>query len=74
MERVLVVDMFCKAGYFHVKPACGNYDKIYRAAKGVYWDETTESLYYKGNVSQEDAIRFICEAMENEYRTELVFK
>ena len=46
---------------------------IYRAAKGVYWDEETSSLFYKGNVPPAEAIKFISEAMKNEYNITLEF-
>lgn len=46
---------------------------IYRAAKGAYWDSEASSLFYKGKVTQGEAIRFISEAMENEYYTLLLF-
>ena len=47
---------------------------IYRAGKGVYWDEQTLTLFYKGNVSKEDAIKYISEAVENEYHITIVFE
>ena len=45
---------------------------IYRAAKGVYWDDELSSLFYKGIVSQEEALCFISEALENEYNIKLI--
>ena len=66
---VKVIDVFCKDGYFHVKPEYGKYDMIYRAARGVYWDEDTQTLYYKGEVSKEVALKFISKAMKEEYYT-----
>ena len=73
MDFVKVTDIFCKDGCVHIRPAHGTYEKIYRAAKGVYWDESTSTLFFKGKVLQEEAIKFISEAMENEYYTILVF-
>lgn len=74
MKSVLVKEIFCKDGFFYVKLDNNeNYEMIYRAAKGVYWDSETSSLFYKGKVTQEDAIKHIFEAMENEYRLTLIF-
>lgn len=74
MKIIVVDDVFVKKDYVHVKLKDNeNYEMIYRAAKKVYWDESTKSLYYKGKVSEELALKFICEAMENEYYTTLVF-
>ena len=44
---------------------------IYRAARGVYWDEETSSLYFNGVVSREKALGFIAEALRNEYYIDL---
>lgn len=75
MKTVKVKDVFVADGLTHVKLKDNeNYEMIYRAAKGVYWDSETSSLFYKGKVSQEEAIKFIAEAMENEYYTTLVFE
>lgn len=75
MTSVKVKNIFLKNGYVHVKLDNNeNYDKIYRAAKGVYWDENSATLFFKGNVSQEDATHFISEAMKNEYYITLVFE
>lgn len=74
MKQVRVKEIFIKDGYVHVLLDDNeNYEMIYRAAKGVYWDEEKSSLYYKGKVSQEDALCFIAAAMENEYYTQLIF-
>ena len=35
-------------GYYYVKPENGSYEMIYRAARGVYWDDEKSSLYFKG--------------------------
>lgn len=73
MTSVKVKNVFLKNGYVHVKLDNNeNYDKIYRAAKGVYWDEETSSLFFKGAVTQEDALYFISEAMKNEYYINLI--
>lgn len=69
---VKIIDIFCKDGYVHIKPECGEYNMIYRAAKGVCWDETEETLYYNGKVSKETALKFISEAMLEEYGIILV--
>lgn len=75
MESVLVKEIFCKDGYFHIKlDNKENYEMVYRAAKGVYWDSEASSLFYKGKVTQGEAVRFISEAMENEYFTLLLFE
>ncbi len=75
MKTVKVKDVFIKDCFVHVKlDDSENYEMIYRAAKGVYWDENSATLFFKGNVSQEDAIYFISEAMKNEYYTTLVFE
>ena len=70
---VKVIDVFCKEGYVHVKTESGTYNMIYRAARGVYWDEDEGTLYYKGKVSKDIALKFISKAMEEEYRTVLIF-
>ena len=73
-KKVRVKKLFIKDGYFNViLDDNKNYEMIYRAAKGVYWDEEKSSLYYKGKVSQEDALRFIAAALENEYYIQLIF-
>ncbi len=73
MKIVKVKNIFTKDGYTHINLEDDeNYKMIYRAAKGVYWDSETSSLFYKGEVLQEDAIRFISEAMENEYYTTII--
>ena len=74
MKTVKVKDIFTKDGYTHISLEDNeNYEMIYRAARGVYWDSETSSLFYKGKVTQEDVIKFISEAMENEYYTTIVF-
>ena len=48
MESVLVKEIFCKDGFFYVKLDNNqNYEKIYRTARGVYWDSEISSLFYK---------------------------
>jgi len=75
MKTVKVNEVFLKDDFIHVKlEDKENYEMIYRAAKGVYWDENTESLYYNGKVSKEMALNFISEAMENEYYTTIIFE
>ena len=64
--EIKIVEVFSKNGYYHVKLSHGCYEMIYRAARGVYWDEETTSLYFKGAVSCEDAIGFIAEALKQE--------
>ena len=74
MKKVRVKEIFIKDGYVNVSLDNNeNYEMIYRAAKGVYWDTEQASLFYKGMVTQEDALRFISEAMENEYYIQLIF-
>lgn len=74
LQTEKITDIFMKDGYVHAKPERGTYPMIYRAAKGVYWDESTESLYYKGKVSKETALKFIGEAMENEYYITIILE
>lgn len=66
-----IVEIFNKNGYYHVRLSRGSYEMIYRAARGVYWDEETSSLYYKGVVSREKALGFIAEALRDEYHIDL---
>jgi hypothetical protein len=67
-------EVFIKDGYVNVfLDNNENYEMIYRAAKGVYWNGDLRSLFYKGIVSQEEALLFISEAMENEYNSQLIF-
>ena len=74
MKKTKVKKCFLKDGYIHLKlKNKENYEMIYRAAKGVYWDEETSSLFYKGNVPPAEAIKFISEAMKNEYNITLEF-
>lgn len=74
MREVKVKKCFFKDGYIHLKlKNKENYEMIYRAAKGVYWDEETSTLFYKGKVSPAEAIKFISEAMKNEYYITLEF-
>lgn len=74
MKIVKVNDIFTKDGYTHINLEDNeNYEMIYRAAKGVYWDKESSSLYYKGTIAQEDALHLISEAMENEYYIKLLF-
>ena len=73
-QNVKVKDVFLKDGFVHLKLYDRvNFEMIYRAGKRVYWDEQTLTLFYKGNVSQEDAIKYISEAVENEYHITIVF-
>lgn len=74
MKKVRVKEVFIKDGYVNVVLDNNeNYEKIYRAAKGVYWNGDLHSLFYKGIVSQEEALLFISRAMENEYNSHLIF-
>ena len=72
-NRIKVLDVFLKDGYYHTKLSHGNYEMIYRAARGVYWDDETSSVYFKGEVSREKALSIIAEAMLNEYDISLGF-
>lgn len=67
-----IVEVFNKNGYYHVRLSRGFYKMIYRAARGVYWDEETSSLYFKGDASRENALGFIAEALRDEYDVNLV--
>ena len=68
---IKIVEVFNKNGYHYVRLSSGSYEMIYRAARGVYWDEETSSLYFKGVVSREKALGFIAEALRNEYYIDL---
>ena len=70
-KRIKIVEVFDKNGHHHVRLSSGSYEMIYRAARGVYWDEETSSLYFKGAVSREKALGFIAEALRNEYYIDL---
>lgn len=74
MKKVKVKKVFYKDGYIYLKlKNRKNYEMIYRAAKCVYWDKETSSLFYKGKVSPAEAIKFISEALKNEYNKNLEF-
>ena len=74
MKKVRVKEVFIKDGYVNVfLDNNENYEMIYRTAKGVYWNGDLRSLFYKGTVSQEEALLFISQAMENEYNSQLIF-
>ena len=74
MKKTKVKKCFLKDGYIHLKlKNKENYEMIYRAAKGVHWNGDLRSLFYKGIVSQEEALLFISKAMENEYNSQLIF-
>ena len=74
MKKVNVKEVFIKDGYVNVRLDDNeNYEMIYRAAKGVYWDNKLSTLFFKGVVPHEEALRFISEAMENEYYVKLIF-
>ena len=72
-KKVIVLEIFSLNNYYHVKLPSGSYEMIYRAARGVYWDEKTASLYFKGSTSQENALKIISEAMECEYGIHFVY-
>ncbi len=75
MKNVKVKDVFHKDGFVHLKlDDNANYEMIYRAAKGVYWDKQTLTLFYKGKVSQQEAVKHISEALKQEYCITLVFE
>lgn len=74
MKKVNVKEIFIKDGYVNVLLEDNeSYEMVYRAAKGVYWNEDLSSLFFKGVVSQEEALCFISEAIENEYNIQLIF-
>lgn len=74
MKSVKVKEIFIKDGYVNVLLDNNeNYEMIYRASKGVYWDKEYSSLFYKGIVSQDEALQVISEALENEYNIKLMF-
>lgn len=66
-KTVKVTEVFFQQDRIHVKPSHGTYDMIYRAARGVYWDPKTRSLYYNGPISRGNALQLIQEAMLEEY-------
>lgn len=75
MKTVKVKDIFTKDGYTHISLEDNeNYEMIYRASRGVYWDSEASSLFYKGKVTEEEAMKYISEAMENEYYSLLLFE
>ena len=73
LKKVKVLEIFSRNNNYYVKPSNGSYEMIYRAAKGVYWDEETLSLYFKGSTSRENALKLISEAVQNEYDIKLIF-
>ncbi len=73
LTTVKVLDVFQLNGYYYVKPENGSYEMIYRAAQGVYWDNDKYCLYFKGITTRENALRFITDAMKNEYEIALIF-
>ena len=70
-KRIKIIEIFDKNGYHHVRLSSGSFEMIYRAARGVYWDEETSSLYFKGTASRENALGFIAEALRDEYDVNL---
>ena len=72
-KKVKALKVFFQNNYYYVKPSSGSYEMIYRAGMGVYWDEKTFSLYFKGSTSRENALKIISEAVQNEYDIELLF-
>lgn len=67
-KRVRIEKVFSDSGCVYVKPTSGVYDKIYRAAMGVYWDESLACLYFKNaKISDNEAFENICKAVRNEY-------
>ena len=73
LTTIKVSDVFQLNGYYYLKPENGSYEMIYRAARGVYWDDDKSSLYFKGVTTRENALRIIAEAMKNEYGIILIF-
>lgn len=72
-KKVKIIDVFCQNNYYYAKPAKGSYQMIYRAARGVYWDDATSSLYFKRETTRENALRWIAQAMKEEYGITLIF-
>ena len=72
-KHVEVLEVLQLNNYFYVKPKKGSYEMIYRAARGVYWDEDRSSLYFKGVTTRENALKIIAEAMKAEYGITLIF-
>ena len=73
MDSVRILDVFCLNGFYYAKPSKGSYEKIWRAARGVYWDESKQCLYFKGITSREKALQIIAQAMEAEYCIKMIF-
>lgn len=66
-KSVKAIEVFFQEGYFHIKLSHGTYEMIYRAARGVYWEPKTQTLYFKGETSKENALQTIGEALQEEY-------
>jgi phage terminase large subunit-like protein len=72
-KYIKVLQVFYQNDYYYVKLEKGSYEMIYRAARGVYWDEASSCLYFKGITTRENALRIIAEAINDEYGITLVF-
>jgi len=72
-DKVKILEVLYQNDYYYVIPEKGSYEMIYRAARGVYWDKDSSSLYFKGVTTCENALRIIAEAMKNEYGITLIF-
>ena len=69
MKKVRVKEVFIKDGYVNVfLDNDENYEMIYRAAKGVYWNGDLHSLFYKGIVSQEEH----CFLFRGQWKTNII--
>ena len=53
----------------YVMPDEGRYEKIYRGAMGVYWDDNENAFFFDNNygITIEQALNIIKEAVFNEY-------
>lgn len=67
-KKVRIEKVFSDGERVYVKLSSGVYDKIYRAAMGVYWDKSLACLYFRNKeISDNEAVAIICEAVKREY-------
>ncbi len=63
---------FVKGNRLYVRPDSNEYEMIYRAAMGVYWDKEENALYYKGaSTDIVELIEIMREAVKKEYGVNL---
>ncbi len=72
MNKIQIKSIYKKNSKIYVKPSYGQYEMIYRAAKGVYWDKTEKAFYMNDLIDEKDVILNIKVALKQEYGIELL--